>query len=166
MSLVLHVLGQTSGGATIDRDDGLAGNHVPEERIYEGVVVKRLVDRVLRVVEKVDRNDLAERFFFHVRQNVGRPHRTLFQGGPDREFSQGIVVERERQADLFQIIQAARTAGRLPGGLHRWQQQGDENPDDCDNNQKFDERKGAATPVATISKPVQHGYLKGRDPER
>ena len=46
-----------------------------------------------------------------------------------------------RQAQLLEVVDALRTAGRLAGGLDGGQQQGDQDRDDRDHDQKLDQRE-------------------------
>ena len=55
----------------------------------------------------------------------------------------GVVMELQREADLFQIVGALRTSSRLARRLHRRQEQGNQHPDDGDDDQQFDLRKAA-----------------------
>ena len=40
-----------------------------------------------------------------------------------------------RQADLFEVVDALGAPGRLAGRLYRWQQEGNQDPDDGDHDQ-------------------------------
>jgi hypothetical protein len=43
--------------------------------------------------------------------------------------------------DLLEVVGTLRTAGRLAGRLHRWQEQPHERANNGDHNQEFDQRK-------------------------
>jgi hypothetical protein len=45
----------------------------------------------------------------------------------------------ERQADLFEVVHALGTPRRLSGGLHRGQEECDQDRDDRDHDQQLDE---------------------------
>jgi hypothetical protein len=49
---------------------------------------------------------------------------------------------------LLEIIAALHTPGCFPSLLHRWQQQGNENTDDCNDDQQFHKRE---------AQPFMHG---------
>jgi len=54
-----------------------------------------------------------------------------------------IVVIVQAETELFQVVFALRPAGRLPGLLHRRQQQGNQNRDDGNHHQQFNQGKSA-----------------------
>jgi hypothetical protein len=54
------------------------------------------------------------------------------------------VIE-QREAELFEIILAARTAGALARRLHRGEEQRDQHADDRNDDQEFDQREGGMT---------------------
>ncbi len=70
-----------------------------------------------------------------------RPVRVTFQRGPNREAAVGHMKTVQRQPDLFQVITAANASGGLAGGLHRRQQQRNQNADDRNHHQQLDERE-------------------------
>jgi hypothetical protein len=55
----------------------------------------------------------------------------------------GAVVVVNRQPKLLEVIAAAHPASRFPCRLNGGQQQANQDADDCDNNQKLDQRKTA-----------------------
>ncbi len=57
-----------------------------------------------------------------------------------RGFISSVVVV-QGQADLLQVVDALRTAGRFAGGLYGRQQKRDEHADDGNHHQELDERK-------------------------
>jgi hypothetical protein len=50
-------------------------------------------------------------------------------------FRVGVVVEG--QGELLHVVGALTSPGGFPGGLHRGQQQRDQNPDDRDHDQQL-----------------------------
>jgi hypothetical protein len=50
----------------------------------------------------------------------------------------GLLVIQRGQADLLQVVGALGPAGGLPRGLHRRQQQRDQDADDGDDHQQLD----------------------------
>ena len=59
--------------------------------------------------------------------------------------AEAIVVVVQRQAGLFEIIEAFDAIGRLAGLLHRRQQQGHQDSDDRNHHQQLDEGERAPT---------------------
>jgi len=62
-----------------------------------------------------------------------------------REFTVGVVVTVEGQADLLEVIAALHSIGRLAHLLHRGQQQADQHANDGNHHQQFDERERPTT---------------------
>ncbi len=58
---------------------------------------------------------------------------------PRGERAVRIVIVVHRQADLLQVVEARRAAGRLAGLLHGGQKQGNQNADDGNYHQQLDE---------------------------
>jgi hypothetical protein len=56
---------------------------------------------------------------------------------PDR-----IVMILKRQTELLQVVLALHAPSRFARGLHRWEQQCNQDTDDRNYHQQFDERKG------------------------
>jgi hypothetical protein len=52
-----------------------------------------------------------------------------------------VVIIVHRQSDLLEVVRALRSLGSFPGGLHRRQQESDENSNDGDHHQQLDERE-------------------------
>ena len=65
---------------------------------------------------------------------VGRigPVSSFAAGG--KEFLGGLEIE-DAEAYLPRVVEALGATGRLARGLHRWQQQGDENANDGDDDE-------------------------------
>jgi hypothetical protein len=59
------------------------------------------------------------------------------------------------QADLFQVVGALGTTGRLARRLHGREQQGDQYGDDGDHHQQLDQREATMVPPPKMS----HGPL-------
>lgn len=100
----------------------------------------------------------------NVRQSGHDPGEVFREAG--RDLPSAIVVERhrlvvfvgvvvDRQADLLEVVVAARPTSRFTRGLHGGQQQGDEHADDRDNDKQLHERE--ATSVATCGNWERHG---------
>jgi len=58
-----------------------------------------------------------------------------------REMPLGLLVLREGQGDLFQVVLALRPPCAFPGRLHCRQQEGDQDADDRDDHQQFNQGK-------------------------
>ena len=54
---------------------------------------------------------------------------------------QGRLVVQHRQPQLFLMIHALQSSGRLPGRLDRRQQQGDQDPNNGNYDQQLDQRE-------------------------
>ena len=54
----------------------------------------------------------------------------------------GLLVVQAGQGDLFEVVAALHVPGGLAGGLHRRQQERDQNADDRDHHQQFHKGKG------------------------
>jgi hypothetical protein len=52
-----------------------------------------------------------------------------------------VVIIMECQADLLEIICTTNSSGRLPGSLHGWQQQSDQDSNNRNHNQQLDQSK-------------------------
>jgi hypothetical protein len=50
-----------------------------------------------------------------------------------------VVMIEHRQPKILEVIGAAGSPRRFPGGLNRWQQEGDQYADDRDDNQQLNE---------------------------
>jgi len=64
-------------------------------------------------------------------------------GAARREGALRALVIHDGQAELLEVVDALRTAGRLAGGLDGGQQQGDQDGDDGDDDQKLDQGETA-----------------------
>src|SRR5262249_47033177 len=67
------------------------------------------------------------------------------------------VIGMQSQGHLFDIVRALRPSGRGADLLHRRHQKGDQNSDDCDDDEKLDQRERGAT--APARNGVQHDGL-------
>jgi hypothetical protein len=56
-----------------------------------------------------------------------------------------VVVVVKAQRELLQMVGTLAPPGSFPGGLHRGQQQRDQNPDDCNHDQQFHQRETSFT---------------------
>jgi len=56
-----------------------------------------------------------------------------------------VVVVVKRKTDLFQLIRTLRPACSFSCRLDRRKKKGDQDADNGDNNEEFNERKGATT---------------------
>ena len=103
---------------------------------------------------KVGDDVIVFRLFLDIRQNVDDAA-PLLKGGVrwfhclqnpilvlERKHLPGALVRQDRRADLPEVVAARAHAGRLPGTLHRRQQQADERSNDRDHHEQFDEREG------------------------
>jgi len=80
-----------------------------------------------------------------------------------REDSVGAFVIHQREADLLHVVGAARAAGCFPRLLHGRQQQRDQNADDCDNHQKFDERKAQRRTTTNHQVPLSKKWATNKE---
>jgi len=67
----------------------------------------------------------------------------------------GVVVVVQREAKLFQIVQALRPPSRFAHMLHRRQQQRHKDADDRNRDQQLDERE-------TVVRALRHGSAPKR----
>ncbi|OYV85460.1 MAG: hypothetical protein B7Z73_13535 [Planctomycetia bacterium 21-64-5] len=61
-----------------------------------------------------------------------------------RKGADGRMIVGQRQADLLEVIVAVGAARGFAGGLHRRQQQRDQQTDDGDHHEQLDQGKGVA----------------------
>src|SRR5437762_3323790 len=61
-----------------------------------------------------------------------------------RQAAGHIVIVVQADAELLEVVAALRPPGRLASGLHRRQEQGDQNADDGNDDEQLDEREAAA----------------------
>jgi hypothetical protein len=59
--------------------------------------------------------------------------------GGKHTLSRHVILDR--QTDLFQVIHALSAARSLPRGLHRRQEQRNQDPNDGDHDEQFHERE-------------------------
>jgi hypothetical protein len=68
------------------------------------------------------------------------------------------------EGQLFQVVGAACSSGRLPCRLHGRQEQAHERANDGDHDQQFHERKRTATPSPALISWRQH-CVHGETPD-
>ena len=96
--------------------------------VPRAVPLVRIVRRVQRALEE--------------RENGDSP--VDLGSGARREGLVAVMVRLQRQPDLFEIAPTLGAAGCLASRLDGRQQQGDQDPDDGDDHQKFDERESTS----------------------
>ena len=112
------------------------------------------IDQITKFELKVGDDVIVFRLFLDIRQNVDDAA-PILKGGVrwfhclqnpilvlERKHLPGALVRQDRRADLPEVVAARAHAGRLPGTLHRRQQQADERSNDRDHHEQFDEREG------------------------
>ena len=65
------------------------------------------------------------------------------------------MIRVKCQTELFQMVRTLHSPGRFAGRLHGRQQKGDQNPDDRNNDQKFNEgERKQITPPLNLTRDV------------
>ncbi len=120
-------------------------------------------DRVARIGNRkieIERGELAtpltldrRRNLLELREDQRRPRQApdsvdvgLVAGDANparRKHQIGIVVVVQGDADLMEVVSTLRSARRLAGRLHGWQEKGRKDADDCYDHEQFDQRKTA-----------------------
>lgn len=70
-----------------------------------------------------------------------------------------IVTMKRCQADLTQLILTLRSSGRFTTRLNRGQQQRGKSSDNCDDYQKFNERKASLRSCSDTHGPVPDKHI-------
>jgi hypothetical protein len=69
------------------------------------------------------------------------------------------------QSDLFQVVDALGSAGRLASGLHGGQQERDQYRDNGDHDQKLDQRESATAHLISPTGKNRVGTILARTDE-
>lgn len=76
------------------------------------------------------------------------------------EFAVRVVVILDRKAELFQVVRALHPTRGFAGGLHRREEEPDQNTDDGDDDQQFDESKTVETKFFSRHKTTSINNIK------
>ena len=141
----------------VRRAEPLTGHDDPR-RIHGSAAKSRVgigrqagIDRVIQGVPLHLRQDQGS-----PAEAIARPGRVRDRDGARREQIIGIHVIVDRQADLLQVVGALGPPRRFACGLHRRQEQGDQDCDDRDHHQQLDERESGPRGFPHVVPPIGH----------
>ncbi len=107
------------------------------------ILDERTVDG--RVKPSIEVESLVEIILFKIGKQEHVQRQALCnRGGSNRKLFLGVVVTMQCKAQLFQIVRAGHSVGRVSDFLDCREQKPDENGDDRNDHQEFDQREASA----------------------
>ena len=166
--IVLAVIGADREEAiSLGRAAGVGGTDIRRNERLADVGVEGRVGRIkhrpaaIDPVEHARLLDLGEEFTrpAPAGEFVGGIANGPVDAGPaGREAAGVVVVVVEREANLLEIVAAARCPGTFASGLNSRQQEPDERPDDRDHDEELDKRE-ARCPGRHVGGTALHDWL-------